>query len=53
MEQKREFIVTVTTEHYLDVTARDADHARHMAERTLATEFGKGRSARVSKVEAA
>lgn len=43
----------MTTEHYLDIDARDADHARHLAERSLVSDFGKTRSARVSKVEAA
>ena len=48
---RSDFIVTVQTTHYVDVKARDEDHARQIAERKLDGEFGTSRNARIVKIE--
>ena len=48
---KSTFIVTVTTEHYLDVEARDEDHARKLAERRMISEIGTTRAATITNIE--
>ncbi len=49
----RPFIVTVVTEHYVDVEAADEDHARRIIERRLHTEFSATRRPRITEIESA
>lgn len=46
------WMVTVTTDHYVEVTATDPEHARAVAGRRMGTEFGSHRSVRITEVEA-
>lgn len=48
----RPFIVTVVTEHFVDVDATDEDHARRIMERRLHTEFTATRRPRITEIEA-
>ena len=53
---KSTFIVEVETTSYMEVAARDADHARSIVERRLPTEFrtgATGRSVTIVSVEEA
>ena len=48
----RRYVVTVTTENFVEVNARDADHAREQIERRLLNDFGgPTRMPRIAEVE--
>jgi len=49
----RPYIVTVTTEHYVDVRATDEAHARTIVERRLVAEFGATRFPTITEIEEA
>lgn len=45
------YLVTVVTEHYVEVLASSEEHAREVMQRGLSTEFGSTRSPRVTEIE--
>lgn len=49
----RPYIVTVTTAHYVNVTATDVDHARKIVERQMVSEFGATRTPTITEIEEA